>query len=33
MEGSLPVFIDFAAQAGLFAIGLAVVYLMGVHYC
>lgn len=33
MEGSLPVFVDFIAHAGLFAIGFVVVYVVGVHYC
>ena len=33
MEGSMPVFIDFGAHAGMYAIAFITVYLLGVHYC
>jgi hypothetical protein len=33
MEGSMPVFIDFVAHAGMYAIGFISVYLLGVYYC
>ena len=32
MEGSMPVFIDFVAHAGIYAVGFISVYLLGVHY-
>ena len=33
MEGSMPVFIDFVAHFGIYAVGVITVYLLGVHYC